>query len=296
MLAAAFWEDAAGPRPSYGSSMPHARFLAAFLLATLPCYAAADSAASADCTAPSDQCAEVGALSVSLSVGVGGRTNPVQGNADIPLVALPQISYYGKRFFLENLEVGVTLHEDDHNTFNLVASPGYDRVFFVRNDLQNVIVSLTGGPINPGDTNRRVPIPRRHTTYLAGPEWIFDYGKITGYVNALYEVTGEHDGVEVRTALSLPVIESKSSLTASAGVTWKSAELVHYYYGVEGLYQPGSAFNPFIKLSFHRPLSERVALRAFAHYERLGESIADSPIISDPGSLTAFIGLDFKIL
>ncbi|NJO12878.1 MAG: MipA/OmpV family protein [Gammaproteobacteria bacterium] len=250
---------------------------------------------SGDCTATSPECAQVGELNISLSVGLGGRTNPIQGNADIPLVALPQISYYGKRFFLENLEVGVTLHESERSTFNLIASPGYDRVFFVRNDLQNVIVSLSGGGLMPGTTNRRVPIARRHTTYLAGPEWIVRHGRVTGYLNALYEITGEHEGVEVRTAVSAPLIESKASLVASAGVTWKSSALVNYYYGAEGLYEPGSALNPFVKFSFNRPLSERVAFKAFAHYEWLGQSVADSPIVSDAGSITAFVGFDLKI-
>ena len=81
----------------------------------------------------------------------------------------------------------------------------------------------------------------------------------------------------------------------SGGATWKSSELVNYYYGLEGVYEPGSAVNPFVKLALTHPLTQRTAVNAFAHYEHMGESIADSPIISDPGSLTVFVGLQFKI-
>ena len=98
------------------------------------------AAAQSACKAPSQDCVVVGDLGVSLSFGAGTRTNPVDGRDDIPLYVIPQISYYGKRFFLESLEPGVTLYESDAHTFNLIATPGYDRVFFSRNDLQNVIV------------------------------------------------------------------------------------------------------------------------------------------------------------
>lgn len=258
------------------------------------------AAAQKACTTPSQDCVAVGDLSVSLSVGAGTRTNPVKGRADIPLFVLPQVSYYGKRFFLESLEPGVTLYESDANTFNLIASPGYDRVFFSRNDLQNVVVStfagnVTGNP-RPPPVEESFPVGRRHTTYLAGPEWMFRYRDLIGQVDALYEVTGRHQGYELRAAVSKPLIQSKQSLVVSGGWTWKSAATVDYYYGVNNLYKPDGAFNPFIKLSYALPVSERWTLTAFVHYEYLDDAIADSPIVSDHEVITAFAGFNFKVL
>ena len=113
------------------------------LLTLLPAVAAVQPVvAQTACKSPSVDCVAVGDLAVSVSVGYGTRTNPVAGRDDIPLFVLPQVSYYGKRFFLESLEPGVTLYESDAHTFNLIASPGFDRVFFSRKDLQNVIVPL----------------------------------------------------------------------------------------------------------------------------------------------------------
>ena len=48
------------------------------------------------------------------------------------------------------------------------------------------------------------PVGQRHTTYLAGPEWMFRYREFIGQVNALYEVTGRHQGYELRAAVSAP--------------------------------------------------------------------------------------------
>jgi outer membrane protein len=250
------------------------------------------------CSAPSPECAVVGQFEISVSLGLGQRSNPVVGRSDIPLVVIPHVSYYGKRFFLENLELGYTLHEGEANTFNLVAAPGYDRVFFYRNDLQNIFIEggttlASGAPV--AAIGQEFEVRPRRTTYLVGPEWTFDYGPLTGQLDALREVTGRHDGYEVRGALATPLMQSKSSLVASAGFTWKSSEVVRYYYGVDALYEPGSAFSPFVKVHFSRPLSERWTFNAFAHYEFLSSSIANSPIVSQNHVATLFAGAVFRI-
>jgi len=244
----------------------------------------------------------VGDLDIRLSFGAGTRTNPVVGRDDIPLFVIPQVSYYGRRFFLESLEPGVTLYESDAHTFNLIATPGFDRVFFARKDLQNIIVAgataggVTDSPHPPPRVDQSYPVGQRHTTYLAGPEWMFRYRSFIGQVNALYEVTGRHKGYEMRAAVSAPLIQTHQSLVVNAGWTWKSAESVNYYYGVENLYKADSAFNPFIKLSYSLPLSERWTLTAFVHYEYLDDAIVDSPIVSDREVVTAFAGFNFKVL
>lgn len=271
------------------------------LLLLLAAWFSQAAAAQTTCTAPSPECVVVGQWDITLSVGAGSRSNPVSGNSDIPLVVIPQISYYGKRFFIESLELGFTLHEGDANTFNLITTPGYDRVFFYRNDLQNIFVGGVSGLVSaPADRGEslagEIPVRRRHTTYLAGPEWIFNYGPVIGQLDALYEVTGKHNGYEVRAAVAAPIIQSKGSLVVSTGLTWKSSELVRYYYGVEGLYEPGSAVNPFLKLGYSLPLSDRWTFTAFAHYEHLDNAVANSPIVSDHGVTTAFAGIVFKIL
>jgi outer membrane protein len=246
----------------------------------------------------------VGEWDLSVALGAGVRTNPVDGRSDIPLIAIPQLSYYGKRFFLDSLEPGFTLLEGDAHTLNLIAAPGYDRVFFSRGDLQNVFVSGPFSSIGVGSTPPTVDEPppieipghRRRTTYLAGPEWLFSYGSFTGQLSALREVTGRHDGYEVRGAVSYPLLQTEDSLVVNAGFTWKSAETVGYYYGVRQLYRPDSAFNPFVKVGYSRPLSARWTLTAFVHYEYLSDEIADSPIVSNHSVVTAFAGFNFKIL
>jgi outer membrane protein len=273
-------------------------------LLTLLAIAAAAGPPAADaqtpCKAPSADCIAVGDLQVSLSFGYGTRTNPVEGRDDIPLFVIPYLSYYGKRFFLESLEPGVTLYESDAHTFNLIATPGYDRVFFSRHDPQNIIVPFAAeappGLVEETVEEQTFTVRQRHTTYFAGPEWLFRHREFIGQVSALYEFTGRHKGYEVRAAVSRPLIQSEQSLVINAGLTWKSAATVDYFYGVKDLYSPGAALNPFVKLSYSLPLSQRWTLTAFVHYEFLDDTIVDSPIVSGREVVTAFAGLNFKVL
>jgi len=244
-----------------------------------------------DCSGPSDDCVVIGRWNFSVSLGAGARTNPLVNGRDIPLVVVPQFSYYGNRFFINDFDLGFTFAESDANAFNLVASPGYDRVYFYRSDLQNIFVS--GFPDSPNTENTgSVPFPprARHITYLAGPEWTFKYAGVSGQLDVLHEITGQNGGNEIRAALGIPLIVPRGSLTANIGITWKSAEIVNYYYGAPNIYDAGSALEPFFKLGYTLPLAGKWRFNAFVEYERLGNAIANSPIVAEHQVETAFVG------
>ena len=247
------------------------------------------------CTGSSADCVAVGGWNFSIGLGAGVRTNPLVHSQDIPLVIVPQVSYYGKRFFLDNLDLGFTLAEGSSNALSLIASPGYDRVFFYRTDLQNIFVqnfasSQPGGVTN---TTQVFPPRARHITYLAGPEWTFELHGVTGQLDYLHEITAQDHGNEIRAALSAPLGQLAGSWKASAGLTWKSAAIVNYYYGQPGYYQAGSAVDPFVKLAYSRPLGGQWKLNGFVHYERLGDAIANSPIVAQRHVTTVFIGATY---
>jgi MipA family protein len=267
-------------------------------------FAEDDCATSSD-AAPSDECVAVGRWNLSVALGAGIRTNPVVRSQDIPLIVIPHFSYYGKRFFIDNLDPGVTLFEGDTNTLSLIASPGYDRVFFYRSDLQNIFIGGTtsvaagGGNAyvpnvgNAGQDYRQIPAHPRKITYLAGPEWTFKYARVTGQLDYLHEITGRNHGDEIRAALGIPLGQLAGTWTTNVGVTWKSAGIVNYYYGSPGIYEAGWALNPFAKIGYSRPLSSKWKLDAFVHLERLGNGIADSPIVRNHYVTTAFVGATY---
>ena len=113
------------------------------LMATLIALAHAVPAL-ADCKGESSECVPVGGWNFSLALGAGVRTDPVVHEGTIPLVVIPQFSYYGEHFFIDDLDAGVTFLDSDRTTLSLIASPGYDRVFFYRSDPQNIFVTGLG--------------------------------------------------------------------------------------------------------------------------------------------------------
>jgi MipA family protein len=250
-----------------------------------------------ECQGPTDDCVAIGRWNFSVAVGGGVRSNPLVNGKDIPLVVIPQFNYYGKRFFIDNLDFGFTLAAGGANTFNLIATPGYDRVFFYRSDLQNFFIGFPNisnprpvavSPGTPGATKVSPPAP--HVTYLAGPEWTFKYGVVSGQLDLLRDATGQNSGDEIRGALGIPLLNSAGTLSANIGFTWKNAATVNYYYRVPILYSGSAAFDPFIKLGYILPLSSKWRFNAFAEYERLGNGIADSPIVAEHSVATVFVG------
>jgi outer membrane protein len=273
-------------------------FLAAFLAGVVPMSA---RAAGDSCTAPSSECVAEDRWNLSVALGAGVRTNPLIGGENIPLVLVPHVSYYGERFFLDDLDLGVALVESEANTLSLVASPGYDRVYFYRTDLQNffitgysaagvpdVLYSATA-PADAAAATKVTPRPRR-ITYLAGPEWTFKYEEITGQIDLLHEITGHDHGNEIRAAVGLPILKWKGTLSANVGITWNDAAIVNYYYGEPAIYRGGAALDPFAKLAYTLPLSSKWRFDAFTEYERLGSAIASSPIVGKHSVTTMFVG------
>jgi MipA family protein len=259
-----------------------------------------------DCKGPSENCVAVGHWNFSVALGAGVRTNPLVDSKDIPLVVIPQVSYYGKRFFIDNLDAGFTLEDTGANTFNLIATPGYDRVYFYRTDLQNFFITsfppFGPAPLYTADAQLAATVPGavkipptpRHITYLAGPEWTFKYAGISGQLDLLHEVTGQNHGNEMRAALGIPLLKSKGDLSGSIGITWKSAAIVNYYYGVPVIYEGHAALDPFVKLGYTVPLGGKWRFTTFAEYERLASGIADSPIVAEHSVATIFIGASYS--
>lgn len=294
-------------------------FLTIFLLPHLSAVAATG------CEASSPECTEVGKWQVNIALGVGVRTNPVMNNDNIPLIVLPQISYQGERFFLQNLDLGFIFFEDDTQQFNLLATPSYDQVFFKRWDANNFVLDaekITLGSRDSVDNGvQEIPGERANTTYgpsaeilqmpidtdklrkrrmagLAGFEYSRTRGAVDLQIHILQEITDYHGGQEVRFAMARHYYNGKHHLTLSAGAIWQSSKVLDYYYGIEegegGTgnydYTPGSGISGVVRADWRYQLSKRWSLTLTTAYRSIAHEIRQSPIITERGVLTAFAG------
>lgn len=275
--------------------------------------------ASAACTSGEQDCVEVGKWDISVGIGAGVRTNPVEDASDIPLVLVPQINYNGERFFIQNLDFGFMLWENERQQINLLATPSYDQVFFHRWSPSNFFLdsnSFIAGnkgrdeeelpTVTPGDKEFVSPgftdmaqreLRDRHMAGLAGIEYNLNLGLFDLQAQYLTDFTGVHDGDEARVSIARHWMRGRHHLVGSVGAVWQSNEVTNYYYGVtykeadhRGTYTPDSAVSAIARLDWNYELTESWDLRMFASYRHLPSEISDSPLINDNKVITVFVG------
>lgn len=243
-----------------------------------------------------------------LAIGAGIRTNPVMDNDDIPLLVLPQISYEGERFFIQNLDVGYAISQSEEQTLNLLLTPSYDQIFFNEWDAVNFIdqsnfASISGGAKDSpslGVESRAIDKSRLHDrrmSALAGVEFSRRVLDLDIQLQALHEVTGNYDGNEIRLALMKAIPAGKHELKFTAGLNWQSQETNNYFYGlsekdssVAFTYRPTAGVSSLFRFDWSYQLSDKWSLKFFTSYRHLSHSISDSPLITENNVITAFAG------
>lgn len=307
------------------------------VLLTLCCLTFHSLAASDDavCVKSDMLCREVGSWEVSIALGVGGRTNPLISGDDQPVFVVPQLSWYGKRFFLENLEFGFTLLDKPAHMLNLLVQPGFDQVYFDEFGIGNFTIDgnfsttfsgadsygyvrvddslIDGESIDPGfvpetpqDTDRPATNVRlnlddlkdRDLAVLGGLEYSFYSGAWQTQLQLLRDVSGVHEGDEVRLSTAWQVVRGRNLYTLAAGLAWQSQELLDYYYGIDQgeipnsdlSYEAQAGVSAFAKFSWQKKLNEKWSLLSTVHYRELDSSLESSPIVEETGVTTVFIG------
>lgn len=249
----------------------------------------------------------------SLGLGLGVRTNPVMDNDDIPLIILPQFNYQGERFFIQNLDIGYSLFQNDKQEFNLLITPSYDQIFFNEWDISNFVdrsnfAAVAGGEAGGGvqngpilaDANRAIDKSRLHDRRmagLAGLEYSHNLYDLDIQLQILQEITGYYDGNEIRFALSKSIYVGKHDVKLTLGANWQNAATTNYFYGLPEGESPGNfaydakgGLTSLLRFDWSYQLDEHWSLRFFTSYRHLSHSISDSPLITSNNVITAFAG------
>lgn len=264
------------------------------------------------CAPASRDCVEVGKWQISVALGAGVRTNPVMTNKDIPLIVLPEVHYQGERFFVQNLDFGAIVWENDQQQLNLLVTPGYDQVFFHRWSPGNFIVDSRlmatspayGEHFSPNkslEAARAVDMSRLHKrrmAALAGFEYGVSWENWFLQSHWLYDVSKVHGGQELRLALSRQFNQGKHSTALTVGSQWQSEKITDYYYGIrreevnfaDDAYRAGSGLSAMVRADWQYALNDRWTLRANASYKRLASEVRHSPIVTSDHVTTVFIG------
>ena len=272
------------------------------------------TAALAHAQSPSPQAPAIAVPSESqwrlgAAFGYGERSNPLIQSEDIPVIVDLDIAWFGKRWFFDNGDVGLTIFERPRSTTSLVARVNSDRVFFGKTDTEYVNFAYSGNgvtaPIINTDTGElseepvEVEVPDRDYAIELGVESLIDGDWGTATLRAFHDVSGTHRGYEVSAYYSWRWISGRLSFAPTVGVSYKSEALNDYYWGVNAdesslalpEYQAGGGFGfeGGVVANYHLNRNLRIAVSF--NYEELADDVAASPLADDDYVMAYFTGL-----
>lgn len=256
---------------------------------------------------------------IGAAFGYGERTNPLIQSEDIPVLVDVDIAWFGKRWFFDNGDVGFTLLDRPSSTTSLVARVNDDRVFFGKTNTRYVNFAYAGngvttalppptpagGPGTPGVGNQNptppveVDPPDRDYAVEAGVESLLDGDWGSAELRAFHDVSGTHGGYELSVHYSRRWTAGRLSIAPTLGVSYKSARMNDYYWGVHAdeasdalpEYHAGAGVNFDGGLVTNYYLTRHLRLALSVNYERLADTIASSPLAEDDYVIAYFSGI-----
>jgi outer membrane protein len=275
-----------------------------------------------DCKQITDSCAEVGEWKFSLAVGAGIYTNPLHGGGDIPLVLIPQISYYGDKLFFDNNTLGYSFFDNNQIVVSAITQLNHEKAYFTRWHPQNILIESValGGTINPstGETDSEELNPPEqdidvNIKDVSNRRWAIDAGfQFNWFINQttdlqvqiLHDVNNVYKGfngqIELTRIMRIEPLPN-TVMSFSIGTNINSKNLVDYYYGISQTtdagvaldYQGKLCINPYFRLVLTHQLSERWRVKLNLKRMLLDDAMTDSPLVKDDYINTIFAGISY---
>ena len=257
-------------------------------------------------------CVGEDSLSVGLAIGIGQRTNPlVDGNA-IPLIVLPDVAWYSDSYYFDNGEFGLQWRpSNDITTETFIrtnAETAYFSFWHPNNFLIPVDSSIGGDPSpTPGDQNEPGYIS---VDDIASRDWTVDAGiRMTLFrdsarwsFTAIHDALGVYSGYSLKARYSHDFFYKDWTLSTNIAVTYKSKNLIDYYYGIserdtndESLwYEASHSFQVTTGFFLTKKITPNWYWLGRFHITTLGSGMSDSPLVSKKHVTNAFIGIGYR--
>lgn len=236
---------------------------------------------------------------LGAAFGYGVRSNPLVQSDDIPIVVDLDIAWFGEHWFFDNGDLGLTFADNSVLTASVVARVNSDQVFFGKTETRFVNFDLTGLPLaevtefKPPDRDYAIELG---VELLTGGDW----GALQ--LTAFHDISGTHEGYELYADYSYGWRQQRLYVEPSFGLSYKSAELNNYYWGVmpgeAGTvtlpYEADAGVNWHARFMLAYQLDRRWAISLVAEYERLNDEAAASPVVESDGVLGWFAGVSYR--
>ncbi|HMB74281.1 MAG TPA: MipA/OmpV family protein [Gammaproteobacteria bacterium] len=233
---------------------------------------------------------------IGAAFGYGERSNPLVQSDDLPIVVDLDIAWFGDRWFFDNGDAGFTFADNDALTASIVGRFNSDRVFFSRTNTRFIAVDTVGTPIEiPADFKP----PDRDYAIELGVEFLTDGRWGALQLAGFHDASGTHDGFELNADYSFSWRRQRLHIEPSLGISYKSASLNDYYWGLtaaEGrgvvpAYEADAGINWNARLTIGYQLNRKWTASLVVEYERLNDEAFKSPIVEEQSVRGVFAGL-----
>jgi outer membrane protein len=217
----------------------------------------------------------------TVHLGAGALiTSKPYTDVDAKLYPVPLFAYEGERLYMRGVTGGYRLFGGEGWSIGPIIQPRFDGY-------------------EEGDSRALAGMDERKWSVDAGAgvSWLTGIGLFG--LTYVTDVLGRHDGQELEFNYTVLLKWMGFDFIPSAGIRWKSANLVDYYYGVRPeearagrpAYEGQDALDPFARLALRREVSDRWSLLTAVQYELLDDEIADSPIVDKDFDVSFMVGV-----
>ncbi|MDP2634085.1 MULTISPECIES: MipA/OmpV family protein [unclassified Pseudoalteromonas] len=246
-------------------------------------------------------------LHASITVGVGGIQNPVLNSKNFISPILPNFSYYDDNWFIDNFAVGYSLFEKNNFYFDVAGRFNEDGFFFKLDGIEKLFAA---GSVSGGFKDKAKPLVPEELLTPIDRDLSYLVGLSSGYVlsngllvelSLMHDITNVHNGYEGQLNMFKTFRFGESLFGLELGVTYKSLDLIEYYYTVgrtEGLvripdYHSEKAVNYHLKASYTYPLSDSFSVDINVKHTWLDSDLVLKPMITDNAYFSGFAGITY---
>lgn len=247
------------------------------------------------------------AWSFSLAVGTGKMGTLLREQSGTRFNVLPRFSYYGERFYIENLDLGYNLIETKHWSWDLTTQQSFDALLVKETGLKDAMLSgVFNSDINIGlpwdyDPSRFFTPSVRHLSYLGGTTLYWRNGPYQVSTAYHKDISNVHQGSVWQTKARYVYQQDDISVAVTGEMRYLDNKYSDYYFGVNrnetrSIFEllPGANWLPALKIEASLRLTESTRLVASAKREWLPSAYEQSLLLGDRQYTQYFAGVAFS--
>lgn len=241
---------------------------------------------------------------VSMALGYGAIENPLKAAHNPTTFVLPNVQYYGERFYAENFTLGYSLLETRDLLIDVETRLNDDGLFFELNGLQQLLATdLFNYEPRQTPINGRMVYPdiQRSVSYLGGLAVRFPtaYGQLS--LGHYRDISSVHYGSESHLRYQLQGELGSVKWGLELGTSYKDQALVDYYYhaskeeisGYRVRQTTGGTHNYHSKVVLNMPINPQWFYVLTAEHVWLGDGIASSVLVKSSQYSMFFVGVGY---